>query len=73
MVRWRLRFELSAPSATTGEEGIAVHVEGTCLCLASGAAERVDGRTEADMLEPRVFEHLLPARTGQPAGNSTGP
>jgi hypothetical protein len=55
------------------EEGVAVHVEGTGVRFAVGATEGVDGWTDGDPFEPAVFEHLLPARTGQPTSNSTGP
>src|SRR4026208_2095153 len=56
-----------------GEEGVAVDLERAGAGFSHRTAERVDGWTDADVLEPGVFEHLLPARTGQPSGNSTGP
>ncbi len=55
------------------EEGIAVDLEGTGIRFPVGTTERVDGCPDGDPLEPGFFEHLLPARTGQPTGNSTGP
>src|SRR5215475_11352332 len=56
-----------------GHERVAVHVERTGVVLAFGAAERVDGLADHHVRESAVLQHLLPARTGQPAGYSTGP
>src|SRR5436190_17230330 len=68
---------LSSPPAlgrrAGGHECTAVHVEGTGVGLALGAAERVGRLADHHVSEPAVLEHLLPARTGQPAGYSTGP
>ena len=55
------------------EECVAVDLERPCIRFAVGATEGVDGRTDGDMFEAAVLQHLLPARTGQPSGNSTGP
>ena len=38
-------------------------------CPAEGVGRLADLHVD----EPDLFEHLLPARTGQPSGNSTGP
>ncbi len=56
-----------------GEEGVAVHLERAGVRFAGGVGERVDRRPDGDVFEPGVFEHPLPARTGQPSGDSTGP
>jgi hypothetical protein len=56
-----------------GEERVPVDVVGTSFVLTRGASERVDGRSDPNVGEADVFEHLSPARTGQPAGYSTGP
>jgi hypothetical protein len=50
-----------------------VHVEGACLVFAGGAAEGVDRWPDGDAGEAGVLEDFLPARTGQPAGESSGP
>src|SRR5215207_8853365 len=60
-------------SHLVGDECVARHVIRAGVRLAAGAAERVDGRSDADVGESRFFEHLLPALTGRPSGNSTGP
>src|SRR5580693_9089433 len=54
-------------------ERVAVHLERAGLALAVGAAEGVDRLTGYYVGEAAVLQHLLPARTGQPAGYSTGP
>src|SRR6188474_3158025 len=54
-------------------ERVAVHLVRACLRLTARAAERVDRWTDLDVDEADVFEHLLPARTGQPARDSAGP
>lgn len=56
-----------------GEEGVAEDLEGACVGLAGRAAEGVDGWSDLDVGEADFGEHLMPALTGQPAGNSTGP
>jgi len=58
---------------SAGQEGVAVHLERPRLFFSGGAAEGVDGVADLDVNEPGVFEHLLPARTGQPARDSAGP
>lgn len=55
------------------EEGVAVHIEGAGLCLTDRTAECVYRRSDLNVNETTVFKHLLPARTGQPSSNSTGP
>jgi hypothetical protein len=58
---------------SVSEERVAVDVEGACFVLAGRAEERVDRWADFDFGEACLFEHLLPARTGQPAGDSPGP
>src|SRR5579885_1901834 len=60
-------------SGFAGEEGVAVHLIRPGLLLAGRAAEGVSGRPDGHIGEAGVLEHLLPARTGQPAGNSASP
>lgn len=55
------------------EECVAVDLERPCIRFAVSATEGVDGWTDDDLVEAAVLEHLLPARTGQPSGDSTGP
>ena len=55
------------------EKRVAVDVEGTRLRFAGRTRESVDWCPDLHCFEARVFEHLVPARTGQPAGNSAGP
>src|SRR5207302_8034174 len=43
------------------------------LVFAFGTSERVDRLAGHHVSEAAVLEHLPPARTGQPAGYSTGP
>jgi hypothetical protein len=66
---------MSGPSipAGVGEEGVAVDLEGAGVGLAGGAGEGVDGWADVDVGESGVGEHLVPALTGQPTGDSTGP
>ena len=54
-------------------ERVAVHSERARFVLASGASERVGRLVGNYVAETAVLQHLLPARTGQPAGYSTGP
>ena len=63
----------TALSYAPGEEGVAVDLERACFGFTGRAPECVDGWSDGDVVEPAVFEHLLPASTGQPSGNSTGP
>ena len=60
-------------SRAVGEECVAKHVECTRLFFACCSTEGVVRLTDLDAGKAAVFEHLLPARTGQPAGNSAGP
>jgi hypothetical protein len=60
-------------SGPSSEECVSVDVEGACLLLPGGTGERVDWFADLNVDEAGVFEHLLPARTGQPAGDSAGP
>ena len=63
-----------APSVElSSEEGVPVDLEGAGVGLAGSAAEGVDGWADLDVDEADFGEHLVPARTGQPTGNSTGP
>lgn len=55
------------------EECVPVDVVGPRLFFAGRARERADWWADLYSNEPHVVEHLLPAPTGQPAGNSTGP
>jgi hypothetical protein len=56
-----------------GEEGVAEHLKASCVVLAGRAAEGIDRVTDMNAGEAGVFQHLPPARTGQPASYSTGP
>lgn len=73
---WRVGH-LVAPGGRSGRlaghEGVAVHLERPGFVLSSGTAEGVDRRSDLDGFEAGVLEHFLPARTGQPASDSTGP
>jgi hypothetical protein len=64
---------LAVPSRPACEERVAEHFEGSGFRFAGSAAEGVDRRADLDVDEAGLFEHLLPARTGQPPGNSAGP
>src|SRR5437773_7894654 len=55
------------------QERVTVHIEDAGVGLAVGAAEGVGCLADYYVGEPAVMEHFLPARTGQPAGYSTGP
>jgi hypothetical protein len=65
--------ESTARSRPAREEGVAEHLKAACLAFAGGTAEGVDRVADADAGEAGVLQHLLPARTGQPARYSTGP
>jgi hypothetical protein len=56
-----------------GEERHAEHLEGAGVRFAVSAGEGVDGFADRDVGEADLCEDRLPARTGQPAGDSTGP
>ncbi len=60
-------------SRSPGEECVAVHLVSACLVLTGCTGECVYWWSDLDLGETGFFEHLLPARTGQPAGNSAGP
>src|SRR3954451_9794138 len=60
-------------SRFASEEGVAVHLVRPGLLLAVSAAEGVDRITDLDVDKAGVFEHLLPARTGQPTRDSASP
>ena len=67
-------FNLSAGvSRSVGEEGVTVYVEGSGVAFACRAAEGVGRIADGHASEPAIFEHCLPTRTGQPAGDSTRP
>ena len=48
-------------------------IERAGLCLTDRTTECVHRWSDLDIDETTVFKHLLPARTGQPSSNSTGP
>lgn len=60
-------------SGFAGEERVAEHFVGTRFVFAGRAAEGVDRGSCPYVDETYVLEHHLPARTGQPAGDSTSP
>lgn len=55
------------------EECVAVDIKRAGIFLTDRATERVNRRSNLNVNKTAVFKHLLPARTGQPSGNSTGP
>src|SRR5690242_17299935 len=55
------------------EERVSVHGEGARVGFAGGVAEGVVGRPDLHLVEAGLLKHVLPARTGQPACDSTGP
>lgn len=55
------------------EKSVAVDIEGAGLFLTDRTAECVYRRSNLNVDKAAVLEHLLPARTGQPTSNSTGP
>lgn len=61
------------PYGPDGKERIAGHVKRACLVLARSPAEDVGGRPDDDIGEAGVFERFPPARTGQPARDSSCP
>src|SRR5207302_2603607 len=63
----------SSRSCAHSEKRVAVHVEGTCVVSARRAAEGIALWSDFDVDEAGVLEHLLPSRTGEPAGDSAGP
>ncbi len=56
-----------------GAERVAVDLECPSLVFADGSAERVDGWTDLNIDETGLLEHLSPALTGQPTGDSASP
>src|SRR5689334_22699709 len=71
--RLTLRRARRACSTLAGEERVAVYVEGTGLLFTGCVGEGVDWRPDSHVDKSDLFEHLLPARTGQPACDSAGP
>ena len=55
------------------EERVSVHGEGARVGFAGRVAEGVVGRSDLHLVEAGLLKHVLPARTGQPACDSTGP
>lgn len=64
---------ITSSSRLPSEECVAVHIERAGLFFTNCTAKCVNRRSDLDVDETAVFEHLLPARTGQPTSNSTGP
>ena len=50
-----------------------MHIEAQGVGIAACAGKGVDRLSDRDGAEAGLFEHRLPARTRQPAGDSTGP
>ena len=50
-----------------------MHIEAQGVGIAACASKGVDRLSDRDGAEAGLFEHRLPARTRQPAGDSTGP
>ena len=71
--RVHVRAEGREGSGSMGKEGVPVYLERSRLRFTGCATEGVDWWPNRDLHEPGVFQHLLPARTGQPASNSTRP
>ena len=61
------------PSQPTGEERVAEDLVCPRFLFTRCADERVDRWPDLHIGEPGFLEHLLPARTGQPARYSAGP
>src|ERR1700716_3173086 len=60
-------------SGSASKERVAVHLERSPLFFSGGAAKGVDRVADLDVDKSCVLEHLVPARTGQPARDSAGP
>ena len=73
MRRLTLRSAGRACSTPVGEERVAVYVEGTSLLFTGRVSEGIDGWPDGHIDKSNLFEHLLPARTGQPSCDSAGP
>ena len=56
-----------------GSERVGKYLEFSGAFFSDGSGERVDGWSDLDVFETGFFEHLLPARTGQPTRDSAGP
>ena len=54
-------------------EGVAEDLERAGLVFTDGVPEGIDGGPNLDVDESGLFEHLPPALTGQPTGDSAGP
>jgi hypothetical protein len=55
------------------QKWIAVNIEQASFGFPPGSFEGVGRRTDLDFDEARLFEHFLPARARQAAGDSSGP
>lgn len=64
---------IASSARLASQECIAVHIKRAGLFLTNGPAECVHRQSNLDVNETADFKHLLPARTGQPTSNSTGP
>src|SRR6476646_6549669 len=60
-------------SRPTRAERVAEHFVSPSFCFAGGTTEGVDRGPDLHVDDPGLFEHLLPARTGQPTCDSAGP
>src|SRR5436190_21508277 len=69
---WRAMWTRVGSTAAC-QERVAVYVEGAGLLFTGCVGEGVDGRSDGHIGKSGLFEHLLPARTGQPACDSAGP
>lgn len=60
-------------SRLPGEERVTVDLELAGLLFSTRTAEGIDRRTDPDINEPDVFQHLLPGCARQTTGNSGRP
>ena len=60
-------------SALATYESVAEDLELACIRFALCAAERIDWRSDPDVNEATVLDHLLPGCTRQTTGNSGRP
>ena len=60
-------------SALARQKRIAVNLEHASFRFTLGAFEGVRRRSDLDIGEARLFQHFLPARARQAAGDSSGP
>ena len=65
---WTLRS-----TGLTPQERVTEDVESPRILLSGGAAECINRGADLDTLEARHLHHLLPARTRQATGDSSGP